>query len=144
MALQKEGTVYDLEEAELCYAPQYGSAKDPVNVAGFVAGNALRGDVKVVHWDDWEVRREAGDLPLVLDVRPFDMIASDGAVPGTVSIPMGELRARMDELPKDREIWVHCGVGMTSYIACRLLSQYGYKVANLAGGITWFKMCGIS
>lgn len=143
MALQKEGTVYDLEEAELCYAPQYGSAKDPVNVVGFVAGNALRGDVKVVHWDDWEVRREAGDLPLVLDVRPAAAVAA-AAVPNTVNIPLGELRARMDELPEDREIWVHCGVGLTSYIACRILSQHGYQAANLAGGITWFKMCGIS
>ena len=65
MALQKEGTVYDLEEAELCYAPQYGSAKDPVNVGGFVAGNALRGDVKVVHWDEWQARRDQGDSPFV-------------------------------------------------------------------------------
>ena len=144
MALQKDGTIYDLEEAELCYAPQYGSAKDPVNIAGFVAGNALRGDVRVVHWDDWQARREAEDLPFVLDVRPPDMIASDGSVPRTISIPVGELRARIDELPKDREIWVHCGVGMTSYIACRILSQHGYRVANLAGGVTWFKMCGIS
>ncbi len=143
MALQKEGTVYDLEEAELCYAPQYGSAKDPVNVAGFVAGNALRGDVTVVHWDDWLARREADDLPFVLDVRPAAAVAS-AAVPGTANIPLGELRARMDELPKDREIWVHCGVGLTSYIACRVLLQHGYQVSNLSGGITWFKMCGLS
>jgi NADPH-dependent 2,4-dienoyl-CoA reductase/sulfur reductase-like enzyme/rhodanese-related sulfurtransferase len=143
MALQKEGTVYDLEEAELCYAPQYGSAKDPVNVAGFVAGNALRGDVTVVHWDDWQARREAGDLPFVLDVRPSTAVAS-AAVPDTANIPLGELRARMDELPKDREIWVHCGVGLTSYIACRVLLQHGYQVSNLSGGITWFKMCGLS
>ena len=144
MALQKGGTVYDLEEAELCYAPQYGSAKDPVNVAGFVAGNALRGDVSVVHWNDWQTRREAGDLPFVLDVRPPAVVAGDGAVPETVNIPVGELRARMSELPKDREIWVHCGVGLTSYVACRILSQHGYQVSNLAGGITSFKMCGLS
>ncbi len=144
MALQMKGTVYDLEEAELCYAPQYGSAKDPVNVAGFVAGNALRGDVEVVHWEDWQARREQGDLPFVLDVRPPAMISEMGAVPDTANIPMGELRARMDELPKDREIWVHCAVGQTSYIACRLLSQHGFRVANLAGGITWFKMCDLA
>ena len=70
MALQMGATVHDLEEAELCYAPQYGSAKDAVNIAGFVAANARRGDVNVVHWDDWERRRAAGDLPFVLDVRP--------------------------------------------------------------------------
>ena len=144
MALQKEATVYDLEEAELCYAPQFGSVKDTVNIAGFVAGNALRGDVEVVHWDDWQVRLERGDLPFVLDVRPHDAIASSGEVPDAAKIPLGELRTRMDELPKDREIWVHCGVGLTSYIACRILSQRGFQVANLAGGFTWFKMCGLT
>lgn len=143
MALQKGATIHDLEEAELCYAPQYGSAKDAVNIAGFVAGNARRGDVKVVHWDDWERRRAAGDLPFVLDVRPSAIIAESGEVPHTVKIPVGELRARLSELPKDREIWVHCGVGQTSYIACRILTQHGYRAANLAGGITWFKMRGL-
>ncbi len=144
MAVQKEATVYDLEEAELCYAPQFGSAKDPVNIAGFVAGNALRGDVKVVHWDDWQLRRKEGNLPFVLDVRPPAAISAMGEVPDTAKIPLGELRARMNELPKDREIWVHCGVGMTSYMACRILSQHGFQVANLAGGYTWFRMCGLS
>lgn len=140
MALQKGATVYDLEEAELCYAPQFGTAKDPVNIAGFVAGNSLRGDVKVVHWDQWLLRRKEGDPPFVLDVRPPAAISASGDVPGSVKIPLGELRTRMNELPKDREIWIHCGVGMTSYMACRILSQHGFQVANLAGGFTWFKM----
>lgn len=144
MALQKGATVYDLEEAELCYAPQYGSARDAVNIAGFAAGNTLRGDVKVVHWEDWQTRRERGDLPFVLDVRPPAAISAMGEVPDTVKIPLGELRARMSEIPKDREIWVHCGVGLTSYIACRILSQHGFQVANLSGGITSFKMRGTS
>lgn len=144
MALQKAATVYDLEEAELCYAPQFGSAKDPVNIAGFVAGNALRGDVRVVHWNEWQLRRKEGDPPFVLDVRPPAAISAMGEVPDTVKIPLGELRARMNELPKDREIWVHCGVGMNSYIACRILSQHGFQAANLAGGYTWFRMCGLS
>ncbi|MHB8902271.1 MAG: FAD-dependent oxidoreductase [Thermoguttaceae bacterium] len=143
MALQQGATVYDLEEAELCYAPQFGSAKDPVNIAGFVAANALRGDVRVVHWEDWQARREQGEAPLVLDVRPPAAISATGEVPGTVKISLGELRTRMNELPKDGEIWVHCGVGMTSYIACRILSQRGFRVANLAGGFTWFKMRGL-
>ncbi|NLY02226.1 MAG: FAD-dependent oxidoreductase [Rhodopirellula sp.] len=134
MAMQKHGTVYDLEEAELCYAPQYGSARDPVNIAGFVAGNVLRGDVDVVHWEDWLERQKSGQAkPLVVDVRPASAAA---VVPGTVTIPLGELRARLGELPKDQEIWVHCGVGRNSYYASRILSQNGFKVRNLSGGFT--------
>lgn len=134
MAIQKRATVYDLEEAELCYAPQFGAAKDPVNIAGFVAANLLRGDVRVVHWQDWQRRRAAGEeMPLVLDVRdPGDLKA--GVVPDTLNIPLGQLRARLGELPRDREIWVHCGVGQRSYYANRILTQHGFQVANLAGG----------
>jgi pyruvate/2-oxoglutarate dehydrogenase complex dihydrolipoamide dehydrogenase (E3) component/rhodanese-related sulfurtransferase len=138
-AIQLKATVFDLEEAELCYAPQYGSAKDPVNVAGFVAANILHGDVRVAHWSEWKRRQEAGDTPFTLDVRPPALVAVD-AIPGTISIPLGELRARLDELPRDREIWVHCVVGQTSYNAVRLLAQHGFKVRNLSGGITSYKM----
>ena len=139
MTMQKHGTVYDLEEAELCYAPQYGSARDPVNIAGFVAGNVLRGDVDVVHWENWFEAQGAEDAkPLVLDVRPATAAAA-ASVPGTVKIPLGELRARLDELPKDREIWVHCGVGRTSYYATRILAQHGFSVRNLSGGITSYQ-----
>jgi len=140
MALQTGATVHDLEEAELCYAPQYGSAKDAVNIAGFVAGNSLRGDVRIVHWDEWRARCERGDSPVVLDVRPLEAVSALGEVPDATKIPLGELRTRMSELPKDREIWVHCAVGQSSYIACRILSQHGFQVANLSGGITSFKM----
>ncbi|MEN6450350.1 MAG: FAD-dependent oxidoreductase [Thermoguttaceae bacterium] len=139
MAIQKGATVFDLEEAELCYAPQYGAAKDAVNVAGFVAANTLRGDVQLGHWSDWKKRQAAGDMPLTLDVRtPTDVAAS--AIPGTIRIPLGELRARLGELPRDREIWVHCGVGQTSYYAVRLLQQHGFRVRNLSGGITSYQM----
>ncbi len=142
MAIQKGATVFDLEEAELCYAPQYGSAKDPVNIAGFVAANGLRGDVEVVHWEDWDARRQSGDAPVLLDVRPPAMIAASGETPGTVKIPLGELRNRLEELPRDAEIWVHCGVGQTSYYANRILMQHGFRVANLSGGFTSLKMRG--
>jgi len=139
MALQMQATVFDLEEAELCYAPQYGSAKDPVNMAGFVAANIVRGDVEVAHWDQWLARRPATSLgPLVLDVRTAAE-ASQGAVPGSVNIPLGELRARLDELPRDREIWVHCGVGQRSYYATRVLRQNGFQVRNLSGGMKSFQ-----
>ena len=142
MAIQMGATVYDLEEAELCYAPQYGSAKDPVNIAGFVAANTLRGDVSTVYWSDWQQMRVNGDgqpLPLVIDVRPPAMVA-EGAVPDTIKIPLGELRMRLDEIPRDREIWVHCGIGQSSYFASRLLKQHGFNVRNLSGGITSYKM----
>ncbi|MDZ7618253.1 MAG: rhodanese-like domain-containing protein, partial [Patescibacteria group bacterium] len=141
MAIQKGATVYDLEEAELCYAPPYGSAKDPVNLAGFVAGNILRGDVDTVFWEDLLQRRRQGEpLPMILDVRSAAM-AADASVPDGVNIPMGELRARLDELPRDREIWVHCGIGQTSYFATRMLRQNGFEnVRNLSGGIRSYHM----
>lgn len=141
MALQKRATVFDLEEAEMAYAPQFGSAKDPINIAGFVAGNYLRGDVDVIHWEDWyEARADHGNqTPLVIDVRPASAVAA-GSVPGAKNIPIGELRARLNELPRDREIWVHCGVGQNSYYAARILMQHGFKVRNLSGGITSYHL----
>ena len=138
MAIQKQATVYDLEEAELCYAPQYGSAKDPVNMAGFVAANVLRGDVDLSHWQQWVERRGSEDLPLVIDVRTASEAAA-GAVPGSVNIPLGELRARLGEIPRDREIWVHCSVGQRSYYAARVLRQNGFNVRNLSGGMRSFQ-----
>lgn len=138
-AIQMKATVFDLEEAELCYAPQYGSAKDPVNLAGFVAGNILHGDVRVGHWSEWKRRQAAGETPVTLDVRPAAMVAAE-SIPGTIRIPFNELRERLGELPRDREIWVHCVVGQTSYNAVRLLQQHGFKVRNLSGGITSYKM----
>lgn len=141
MAIQKGATVFDLEEAELCYSPPYGSAKDPVNQAGFVAGNILRGDVDTVFWEDLVERRRRGEpLPMILDVRPPAM-ATDASVPDGVNIPIGELRARLDELPRDREIWVHCGIGQASYFATRMLRQNGFEnVRNLSGGIRSYQM----
>ena len=139
MALQQGATVYDLEEAELCYAPQYGSAKDPVNMAGFIAANVLRGDVDVAHWTDWQARSAAGgELPLVLDVRSPSEVAA-AHVPGSMPIPLGELRTRIAELPRDREIWVHCAAGQRAYYACRILSQHGLRVRNLSGGMKTFQ-----
>ena len=129
-----------MEEAELCYAPQYGSAKDPVNIAGFAASNIVRGDVEPVHWTQWKSPSEVpSGGPLVVDVRTAAEVAA-GAVPGTVNIPLGELRRRMHELPRDREIWVHCGVGQRSYYASRILQQQGFHVRNLSGGMRNYKM----
>ena len=100
MAIQMRATVYDLEEAELCYAPPFGSAKDPVNFAGMVAGNLLSGDMPIVHWDDV-------DRAFLLDVRNPPELAVE-SVPGAVNIPLPQLRARLGELPRDREIFVIC------------------------------------
>jgi len=127
MAIQLGATVYDLEEAELCYAPQFGSAKSPVNFAGMVAAGVLRGDLHVSHWND-------GDTGFLLDVRHPEEIAIED-VPGAVNIPLHELRARLDELPRDQEIQVICRSGQRAYYATRILVQNGFKARNLAGGM---------
>ena len=140
MAIQMGAAVYDLEEAELCYAPQYGSAKDPVNMAGFVASNHLRGDAPVVHWPELErVDRNGGDgkTPVVLDVREADEYEA-GHVPGSIHIPLGDLRGRLEELPRDREIWVNCGVGQRAYYGVRILRLNGFEARNLSGGMRTF------
>jgi len=128
MAMQLGGTVFDLEEAELCYAPQYGAAKDPVNVSGMIAANVVRGDVELA---DWNLLGSNGTM--ILDVRDPSEFAA-GTITGAVNIPLGQLRERLEELPRDREIWISCGVGQRAYYACRLLSQHGFNVRNLSGG----------
>ncbi len=129
-AIQARMTVYDLEQLELAYAPPYGSARDPVNVAGFVAANVLRGDVDIVHADALEGR-------FLLDVRePSEHRA--GAIPGSTLLPLGQLRGRHHELPKDQPIVAYCQVGLRGYLASRILKQLGYDVRNLSGGYrTW-------
>ncbi len=128
MAIQMGATVFDLEEAELCYAPQYGSAKDPVNLAGMIAANTLNGQVAVGHWHDLSDSED-----YVLDVREPEEYEEDH-FPKAVNIPLETLRFRLSELPRNREIWAHCFVGQRSYYACRVLQQNGFKVKNLSGG----------
>jgi NADPH-dependent 2,4-dienoyl-CoA reductase/sulfur reductase-like enzyme/rhodanese-related sulfurtransferase len=136
-ALQAGMTVYDLEEAELAYAPQFGSAKDPINMVGFVASNVLRGDVRQVHVDEWD-ERYSGQAALI-DVRTPGEFAA-GRIPGAVNIPLEELRGRIGEVPRDRLVVVHCQVGMRGYMAARILSQAGLDAANLAGGYKTYRM----
>jgi len=132
MAIQMGATVFDLEQAELCYAPQFGAAKDPVNLAGMIAANVLRGDHPIVHWGDAEL-----DGVFLLDVRDPDEFEKQH-IDGAVNIPLGELRARLDEIPEDRDIWVYCAVGQRAYYATRALMQRGRSIRNLSGGIaTW-------
>ncbi len=127
MALQMGATIYDLEEAELCYAPQFGSAKDPVNFAGMVAADILRGDMPSGHWD-----ATAGGF--LLDVREAAELAVE-SVPAAVNIPLGQLRARLGELPRDQEIQVICRSGQRAYYATRALLQNGFKARTVAGGM---------
>ncbi len=134
-ALQAGLTVDDLAQLELAYAPPYGSAKDPVNLAGMAAQNLLNGDVEVVQWND--LAALDADGALLLDVRS-DTEQETGAIPGSVRIPLPELRSRLAELPRDREVVVYCLSGQRSYFAARLLSQHGYRVKNLTGAYrTW-------
>jgi NADPH-dependent 2,4-dienoyl-CoA reductase/sulfur reductase-like enzyme/rhodanese-related sulfurtransferase len=127
MAIQMGCTIYDLEEAELCYAPPFGSAKDPVNFAGMVAADILRGDMPTCHWSSL-------NGGLLLDVRNPPELAVE-SVPGALNIPLGELRARLGELPRDREIRVFCRSGQRAYYATRILLQNGFKAHNIAGGM---------
>jgi rhodanese-related sulfurtransferase len=127
MAIQAGFTIYDLEEAELCYAPPFGSAKDPVNFAGMVAADVLRGDMPLCHWG-------SVDGGFLLDVRNPAELAVE-SVPGAVNIPLPQLRARLGELPRDREILVICRSGQRAYYATRILLQNGFKARNVAGGM---------
>lgn len=130
-----KGCIADLISIEQAYAPPYSSAKDPVNMAGFVAENIITGKVKIIHW------REIENLPsttLLLDVRT-EKEFSLGSIPGAINIPVDELRSRLDELPKDKEIVLFCAVGLRGYLAWRILVQNGYSnIRNLSGGYkTW-------
>lgn len=138
VAIQAGMTVFDLEEMELAYAPQYGSAKDPINMAGFVAGGLLRGDHPQV---DVEAVLAAppSDRPYLLDVRTPQEYAS-GHIPGAVSIPVDELRNRLGELPRDRGIAVYCQVGQRGYLATRILLQAGLTARNIGGGFKTYQL----
>ena len=127
VAIQMGATIYDLEEAELCYAPQFGSAKDAVNFAGMVAADILHGDMPLAHWEDTKGA-------FLLDVRePVEMVVEN--VPGAVNIPLGQLRQRLGELPRDREILIICRSGQRAYAATRILLQRGFKARNISGGM---------
>jgi rhodanese-related sulfurtransferase len=127
LAIQMGATIYDLEESELCYAPQFGSAKDPVNFAGMVAADVLHGDMPLSHWDSL-------DGAFLLDVRnPAELVLEN--VPGALNIPLPQLRSRLGELPKDREIHIICRSAQRAYYATRILLQNGFKAKNISGGM---------
>lgn len=133
--IQRKGTVYDLTELEQAYAPPYSSAKDPVNMAGYVAENILTKKVEIIGWRDIA---QLSSETLLVDVRTTDEY-NLGSIPGAINIPVDELRSRLSELPENRPIVVTCAIGLRGYLAYRILVQHGYKeVRNLSGGYkTW-------
>jgi NADPH-dependent 2,4-dienoyl-CoA reductase/sulfur reductase-like enzyme/rhodanese-related sulfurtransferase len=128
--IQMGGTVADLAEVELCYAPQYGAAKDPINVAGMMASNVLDGDMPLADWTELQSGRA-----LILDVRePAELDTGGGAIKGALNIPLSRLRSHLPEVPRDRDVWIICAAGQRAYFAQRLMLQNGYRARNLSGG----------
>ena len=131
-AIRFGAKITDLTTLELCYAPPFGSAKDPVNMLGFVAENIVSGKLKQFFWHDVENLPRDGSV-FLLDTRtPFEVM--QGKIDGFVNIPLDSLRQRINEIPKDRPVYVHCHSGLRSYLACRILIGNGYDCHNLAGG----------
>ncbi|HIU60443.1 MAG TPA: hypothetical protein IAB05_03505 [Candidatus Stercoripulliclostridium merdigallinarum] len=127
------GTVYDLEQMELCYAPPFNSAKSPVNMLGFIAHNVLSGLCPTVYPEDLT------DDSFVLDVRnPSEL--RFGGIPGAVNIPLDMLRNNLDKLPKDKKIVASCAVGLRGYLAVRILRQHGFDACNLSGGYSLYRL----
>ena len=131
-AIRFGAKITDLTELELCYAPPFGSAKDPVNMLGFVAENVVSGKVKQFFWHDVENLPRDGSVTL-LDTRTL-LEVGRGKIEGFMHIPVDSLRSRIHEIPKEKPVYVHCHSGLRSYIACRILSGYGFECYNLAGG----------
>lgn len=131
MAIQMNATVFDLEESELCYAPQYGAAKDPINLAGMIASNVLKKDLPLAHWDQLESNA------LLLDVREMHE-KTDAFCPDALQIPLSQLRQRIHEIPKHQPIRTFCKYGQRGYYATRVLLQHGLDAANLSGGLLSF------
>lgn len=130
-AIKGNLTVFDLTELELSYAPPFSSAKDPVNMAGYVASNMIDEEVETVQWNEIDQIIEQGGL--LIDVREPNE-RENGYIKGSINIPLVLIRTRMDEIPKDKTIYVTCQVGLRGYVATRILMNNGYKAINLDGG----------
>ncbi|ACA88333.1 FAD-dependent oxidoreductase [Shewanella woodyi] len=136
VAIRAGLTVYDLQEMELTYAPPYGSAKDLLNQAGFVATNSLKGETCLCHSADIDAR---DDSQVLLDVRNPGELLKAGSIAGAINIPLDQLRERLNELPRDREVLVFCQVGLRGHVAYRMLVNHGFKVRNLSGGFKTYQ-----
>jgi rhodanese-related sulfurtransferase len=135
-AIRAGMTAYDLTKLELCYSPPYSSAKDPVNIAGFVVENLITGKVRNFHWHDVEALPR--DSALLLDVRgPKEY--DGGTIDGFINIPLDELRGRLGELDRSKPVYVTCQVGLRGYYAARILTQHGFDVYNLSGGYRLYR-----
>ena len=137
LVVKRGGSVFDLQAVEQAYAPPYSSAKDPVAVAGYVAGNIVKGKMKPLYW------RELRDADLskvtLVDVRTPDEFKL-GAIKGAVNIPLDDMRERIGEIPADKPVYLYCGVGLRGYLASNILLQSGFKdVSNLVGGLKLYK-----
>jgi rhodanese-related sulfurtransferase len=131
-AIRAGMTAYDLQDLELAYAPPFSSAKDPVNMAGYVAANILDGDNEPFYWNDIDDLKL--DETVLLDVRTSKEVEK-GMIPGAINIPLDKVRERMDEISKDKAIDIYCQVGLRGYIGARILRQHGFdRVRNLSGG----------
>ncbi|RAU92924.1 FAD-dependent oxidoreductase [Paenibacillus sp. YN15] len=135
--IRLKGSVTDLTELELAYAPPYSSAKDPVNMAGYTAENILAGRTRVFTTGELADRNQAETV--LLDVRS-ELEHRNGSIPGSILIPVDELRGRLHELNPAKEIWVYCQVGLRGYTASRILQQRGFRVRNLAGGYKTYQL----
>ena len=131
-AIRGRMTVFDLEELELAYAPPYGAAKDPVNVAGFVAANMLKSDTETINWD--EIGDIDPDKDLLIDLRYKEELEEFGTIRGALHIPVDQLRAKLPELDRDKNYILFCAVGFRGYLGHRILVQNGFKSRNLSGG----------
>ena len=133
LIIKSGGSVFDLTKLEHCYAPPFSSAKDPVAIAGYVAGNIVTGQMPVVSWR--EVQSANPDEITILDVRTKEETASGQIIKGSLNIPLDELRERLNEIPKNKPVYAHCAVGLRGYLALRILMQRGFtNVKNLSGG----------
>jgi len=158
--IQMNATVYDLEEAELCYAPQFGATKDPVNLAGMIAANQLRDNHPLARWeelmdshihvvDDSEEVDDAEQLLALISDDPYNQAQIVDVrtvaeyqrqhIPNAINVPLDSLRERLDEFSLEREIWLICGVGQRAYNATRILQQHGFEVKNLSGGMQTYQ-----
>lgn len=149
VAIKAGMTAFDLTEIDLAYAPPYASAKDPVNMAGYVIENILEDTVEQIHWDEALTIAATDTNAVILDTRTqaeFDRghigsneSCGEDTLHPVIHIPVDELRNRLEELPRDKKLLVHCTTGIRSYIACRILKQHGFTCVNIAGGYTFYQ-----
>ena len=135
-AIHGSMTVFQLEELELAYAPPFSSAKDPVNIAGFVGANLLKGDARKINWNEFSALDPEKDV--LIDLRNKDELEETGEIEGALHIPLNELRDNLHKLDKSKRYIPFCAVGLRGYVAYRILAQQGFDALNLSGGYKTF------